>query len=117
MSSAAVSGPIGEEGGRNNKYTTMKAIQSTRHSNAILMVFYCNAIHCRRIGNPTGNLPAPGNYRTDEPEGEGSVFGVLEGGGGHTGSVSGFVVFFWSTLMFKIFPSGLRITLYDFLKF
>ena len=39
-------------------------------------------------------LPAPGIYRTDEPEGDGSLFGVLEGGGAHTGSVSGFVVFF-----------------------
>ena len=25
-------------------------------------------------------LPAPGIYRTDEPEGDGSVFGVLEWG-------------------------------------
>ena len=39
-------------------------------------------------------LPAPGNYRTNEPEGDGSEFGMIEVGGGPTGSVSGFVVFF-----------------------
>ena len=39
-------------------------------------------------------LPAPGIYRTDEPEGDGSVFGVLEGGGGPTDSVILFVGFF-----------------------
>ena len=39
-------------------------------------------------------LPAPGIYRTVEMEGEGSVFGVLEGVGGPTDSVILFVGFF-----------------------
>ena len=39
-------------------------------------------------------LPAPGIYRTDESDGDGSVFGVLEGGGGPTDSVFLFVGFF-----------------------
>ena len=39
-------------------------------------------------------LPSPDNYRTDEPEGDGSVFGVLERGGGHMGGVSGFIELF-----------------------
>ena len=38
-SSAAVPGPIGEEGGRNNKYMAMVAIQKQDISNAILTVF------------------------------------------------------------------------------
>ena len=39
-------------------------------------------------------LPAPGNYRTKEPERESSAFSMLEGGGGPTVSVFLSVVFF-----------------------
>ena len=39
-------------------------------------------------------LPAPGIYRTEEPEGDGSLFEVLQGGGGPTDSVFLFVGFF-----------------------
>ena len=40
------------------------------------------------------DLPAPGDYRTGIPEGECSMFGMLEGGGGYVGSAFVFVVFF-----------------------
>ena len=39
-------------------------------------------------------LPAPGIHRTCEPEGDGSVFDVLEGCGGPMDSASGFVALF-----------------------
>ena len=62
---------------------------------ARLQVLLCSAMHNARSGNLSGEgLPAPGNYRTVEPEGKSSGFCRLEGGGGHTGSVSVFIVFF-----------------------
>ena len=46
-----------------------------------------------RSGKSSGDdLPAPGNYRTDEPEGKSSKFGMLEGDGGCTDGVFVFVV-------------------------
>ena len=39
-------------------------------------------------------LPAPGFYRTDELEGDGSMYGLLEVGGGPTDSVFLFIGFF-----------------------
>ena len=61
---------------------------------ASLTVLGCSAGHIARSGKSSGDgLPAPGDYRTGNPEGECPVFSMLEGGGGYTGSVSGFVVF------------------------
>ena len=114
---------------------------------ASLTVLGCSGMHVARSGNSSRDeLPAPGDYRTDDPEGkvpclqywghlrdmwivypcslihseqlscsehfhpesftgtrrlsdsasggEGSMFCMLEGGGGHTDSVFVFVVFF-----------------------
>ena len=48
-----------------------------------------------RSGNSSGDeLPAPGDYRMDDPEGECPMFGMLEGGGGYVGGVFVFVVIF-----------------------
>ena len=60
-----------------------------------LMVLVCSVVHGARSGNSSGEgLPAPGNYRSVGPEGKGSGFCMLEGGGGHTGSIFVFVGFF-----------------------
>ena len=62
---------------------------------ARLQLLLCSVMHVARSGKSSGNeLPAPGDYRTGIPEGECHVFVMLERGGGHTGSVSVFVVFF-----------------------
>ena len=46
-------------------------------------------------GNSSGDeLSAPGDYRTVQPEGEGSMCGMLEGWCGYADSVFVFVVFF-----------------------
>ena len=47
-------------GGRNNKYTAMIAIQITDIANAMITMFYCNATHCRRIGDLSGNFTGSG---------------------------------------------------------
>ena len=39
-------------------------------------------------------LPALGDYRTNDPEGESPVFGMLEGWGGHVGNVFIFLICF-----------------------
>ena len=63
--------------------------------NVLLVVFSCSARCFARSGNSSGDdLPALGDYRTGIPEGECSMFGRLEGGGGYAGSVSVFVGFF-----------------------
>ena len=60
-----------------------------------LTVLVCSAMHDARSGKSSvEGLPAPGNYRTGIPEGECHGFYMLEGGGGHTGGVIVFVVFF-----------------------
>ena len=62
---------------------------------ASLTVLVCSAMHDARSGNSSGEgLPAPGNYRSVEPEGKSSGFCMIEGGDGHTGSVFVFVGFF-----------------------
>ena len=49
-------------------------------------------MHVARSGNSSvDELPAPGDYRTDYPEGESLVCGMLEGCGGGIGIVSIFV--------------------------
>ena len=47
-----------------------------------------------RIFSSDKVLPAPVVWQTDEPEGDGPVFGMLEGGGGRMGSVFLFVISF-----------------------
>ena len=42
-------------------------------------------------GNIREIIPGVSRFRTDEPEGESCVFGMLEVCGGRTGCVSGFV--------------------------
>ena len=42
-------------------------------------------------GNIREGIPGVSRFRTDEPEGESCVFGMLEVCGGRTGCVSGFV--------------------------
>ena len=52
-------------------------------------------MHDARSGKSSGDeLPAPGIYRTGEPEGNGSGFCMLEGGGEPMGCVFVFVIFF-----------------------
>ena len=96
MSSAAVAGSTGEEGGEET-VNIKQTIYNTDawHGNAVLAVFYCSARCIARSGKSSGDdLTAPGDYRTGIPEGECSMFGMLEGGGGYVGSVFVFVVFF-----------------------
>ena len=72
-------------------------MQSQMHDMSVarLGVLLCSARCLRRSGKSSGDdLPAPGDYRTDDPEGESPVFGMLEGCGGYVGSVFIFVVFF-----------------------
>ena len=62
---------------------------------ASLTGLVCSVVHNARSGNSSGKgLPAPDIYRSVYPEGKCSMFGMLEGGGGHTGSVFVFIVFF-----------------------
>ena len=62
---------------------------------ARLRLLVCSVMHVARSGKSSGDeLPAPVDYRTGIPEGECLGFCMLEGGGGHTGSVSIFVAFF-----------------------
>ena len=62
---------------------------------ASLTVLVCSVGHIARSGKSSGDeLPALGDYRTGSPEGECHVFGMLEGGDGHMGSVFIFIVFF-----------------------
>ena len=62
---------------------------------ASLTVLVCSVMHVARSGKSSGDeLPAPGDYRTCILEGECHVFGMLEGGGGHTGSIFVLVGFF-----------------------
>ena len=68
-------------------------------------------------GNIRESIPGVSRFRTDEPEGESCVIGMLEVCGGRTGCVSGFVSSFWATFMYKTFSSDLRFIFYDFLKF
>ena len=71
------------------------AIQIQDMANAVLVVFECSVSCDARSGKSSGDdLPTPGYYRTVQPEGECSMFCMLEGCGGHTGSVFVFVVFF-----------------------
>ena len=78
--------------GRNSKYTTIVAIQIqdmairyTRCSNAVLSSF-------RRSGYLSGDdSSVPVDYRTDDPEGEGSMYAVLETTYRNVDSVSVFV--------------------------
>ena len=68
-------------------------------------------------GNIRESIPGVSHFRTDEPEGESCVFAMLGMCGERMGYVSGFVSSFSATFMYKVFPSELRIILYDFLKF
>ena len=62
------------------------------------IVYPCSLIHseqlsCSEYFDPE-SFTVSGNYRTVLPEGDGSMFYMLKGGGGHTDSVFGFVTFF-----------------------
>ena len=59
-------------------------------------------LSCSELFHPE-SFTGTGNYRVGIPEGECPVFCMLEGGGGHTGGVSVLVVFFLSSLMYKLF--------------
>ena len=48
---------------------------------------------CGQNGIHPTILPGPGDYRTDDPEGESLGFGMLEGCDGYTGSVFLTVIF------------------------
>src|SRR3954465_7555794 len=65
------------------------------------------AIHVVRIGNSSGDeLPAPGDYRTGCPEGEGFMPEVSWTSDKHKGGVSGLVEPFRTTFVFGINSSG-----------
>ena len=62
---------------------------------ASLTVLVCSVGHIARSGKSSGDeLPALGIYRSVDPEGKCSMFGMLEGGGGYVGSVFIFIGFF-----------------------
>ena len=48
---------------------------------------YRGDLRCGRNGVHPAILPGPGDYRTDDPEGESLVCGMLEGWGGGMGIV------------------------------
>ena len=60
-------------------------------------------------GNIRKNIPGVSRFRTDEPEGESCVFGILGMCGGRTGCAFGFVSSFCATFMYKVFSSELQI--------
>ena len=61
-------------------------------------MYPCSLIHSEQLSYSEHfhleSFTSTGNYRIVQLEGEGSMFGMLEGGGGHTDSVFVFVVFF-----------------------
>ena len=62
---------------------------------ARLRLLLCSVMHVARSGKSSGDeLPAPGIYRSVEPEGKSSGFCMLEGGGEPAGCVFVFVGFF-----------------------
>ena len=62
------------------------------------ILYPCSLIHSEQLSYSEHFHPesvsGTGNYWVGIPEGECSMFGMLEGGGGYTGSVSVFVGFF-----------------------
>ena len=82
-------------GGRNSRYGANKASQNiSRHdmsrSDARRALTWYKVIPTKG-GNIRESIPGVSRFRTDEPEGESCVFGMLEVCGGRTGCVSGFV--------------------------
>ena len=79
-------------GGRNNEYnaninTTMRDVTM---SGARCALTWYEVVPVKG-GNIRESIPGVSRFRTDEPEGESCVFGMLEVCGGRTGCVSGFV--------------------------
>ena len=68
-------------------------------------------------GNIRESFTGVRHFRTDETHGKGCMFAMLGRCGGRTGCVSGFVLSFWATFMYKVFSSELRFIFYDFSKF
>jgi hypothetical protein len=73
-------------------------------------------------------VPAKGNniresfsevwhFWTDEMEGDGSMFAMLGACDRRTEGISGFVIFFRATFMYKTFSSELWLFFYEFPKF
>ena len=79
-------------GGRNNEYNANRCITMLNMS---IRGARCALTHCEVIPakgeNIRESIPGVSRFRTNEPEGESCVFGMLEVCGGRTGCVSGFV--------------------------
>src|ERR1041385_2780903 len=74
---------------------------------AMLMVFLRSAMHVARSGNSSGDeLPAPGDYRTGCPDGEGFMPEVSWTSDKHKGGVSVLVEPSRTTFVFGINSSG-----------
>ena len=79
-------------GGRNNKYSAniSKTTQDMTRSGARCVLTQYEVMSAKGE-NIRESIPGVSRFRTDEPEGESCVFGMLEVCGGRTGCVSGFV--------------------------
>ena len=100
-------------GGRNNEYNANRCItmhdKAMRDARRALTRYEVIPV---KGGNIRESIPGVSHFRTEEPKGKSCVFGMLEVCGGRTGCVSGFVLPFWATFMYKVFRSELRFILY-----
>ena len=81
-----------EEGGRNNEYQVNRCISmhDMSRSDARRALTWYEVVLVKG-GIIRESIPGVSRFRTDEPEGESCVFGMLEVCGGRTGCVYGFV--------------------------
>ena len=79
-------------GGRNNEYQVNRCISmhDMSRSDARRALTWYEVVLVKG-GIIRESIPGVSRFRTDEPEGESCVFGMLEVCGGRTGCVSGFV--------------------------
>ena len=79
-------------GGRNNKYNANKCMtmhdMTKRDARCALTRYEVVPVKGENIRE---SIPGVSHFRTDEPDGESCVFGMLGMRGGRTGCVSGFV--------------------------
>ena len=96
---------------QSNQRGKVPCLQCYRYLTDIWIVYPCSLIHSEQLSYSEHFQPesftGTGNYRVGILEGECLRFCRLEGVGGHAGSVSVFVVFFWSTFMYKTFLSDI----------
>ena len=78
--------------GRNNEYQVNRCISmhDMSRSDARRALTWYEVVLVKG-GIIRESIPGVSRFRTDEPEGESCVFGMLEVCGGRTGCVSGFV--------------------------